>query len=424
MGNTNGKKFMSSGRHRLFIWLPLALTLPIPALGQGGDDVETLRQELETLQRRVQQMEEANAQAVPDGLSDKEEETIAAYDPPVTIGGALSFNLVHRNFDPASETKYGEGGFDVFRLNVEGEINNILISTEYRFYAYMHAIQHGWIGYRFSDDSELQFGITQVPFGLLPYAAHNSWFGVPYYTGMADDYDMGIKYQRQDGAWQSHIAFFKNEELNDATNTDRYSFDLIREGDQQNEESNQLNGRLAYTFGLGTGCETELGASAEAGQVYNQTTDENGDHWAAALHLDSRCGRWNFQLQAGRYQYQPENPPGVDSTIVRLGAFAGTYDIAGEGDLLVANLAYNFASPWEFVDSVTCYNDYSRLNKELDGALDSQINTLGCAIGTGPLFTYVDYILANNMAFFNGTLAGGGEDKWRSQFNINIGFYW
>src|SRR5690625_8049126 len=72
---------------------------------------------------------------------------------------------------------------------------------------------------------------------------------------------MGIKYQREDGPWQWQLAFYKNEELNNSTSAERYSFDLVRSGDQQNEETNQFNGRGAFTFGLGTGCETETGAS-------------------------------------------------------------------------------------------------------------------------------------------------------------------
>jgi len=343
----------------------------------------------------------------------------------VTIGGALRFNMVYREDVDDSVGKRGESGLDIFRLNVDGSISNILVSAEYRFYSYMNTIHHGWVGYQFADDSQLQIGINQVPFGLLPYAAHNAWFGVPYYVGLADDYDMGIKYQRSDGPWNSQFAFYKNEELNDSASADRYSYDLVREGDQQNEEVNQLNARLAYTFGLGSSCETELGASLEAGQVYNTTNNERGDHRAAALHLDSRCGRWNLQLQGTRYDYDVADPAGVDDSVVRVGAFAGTYDIASDADILVANLAYNFASTWEHIDSITCYNDYSRLIKDLAGARDSQINTLGCAIGSGPIFTYLDYILANNMPYFgDGSLAAGGNDEWQSRLNINIGYYW
>lgn len=406
-----------------------ALSFSGTAQAQSDPEVEALIEEIDRLKARVEQLEEESVRSdsVRDlgDMSDGSGEQASAPEPAVHVGGALRFNLVHRDFVDSSDGKRGESGLDVFRLNVDGEIDNILISAEYRYYSYMHTLHHGWIGYEFEDESQLQFGVHRVPFGLLPYPAHNAWFGVPYYVGLGDDYDMGVKYQSSDGPWSWHLAFYKNEELNDASNPNRYSFDLIRADDQQNEEVNQFNGRAAYTFGLGTACETELGGSVQAGEVYNATTDRRGDQWAAAAHMDSRCGRWNLQLKGMSYQYDPVNPAGVDNSVVTVGAFAGTYDIASEADILVANLAYNVPSPWESVDSITCYNDYSRLYKGQAGVLDSQINTTGCAIGSGPLFTYVDYILANNMAYFdNGSLAGGGEDEWHGRFNVNIGFYW
>lgn len=345
--------------------------------------------------------------------------------PDLHIGGALRFNVVRRDFSRDSIDKRGESGLDLFRLNVNGQLSNILISAEYRHYAFLDTIHHGWVGYEFEDESQLQLGIHKVPFGILPYASHNSWFGVPYYAGLSDNYDMGIKYQREDGPWTTHLGFYKNEELNDATNLDRYSFDVVRVGEQRNEEVNRVNARLAYTFGLGTGCELETGGSFQRADVHNSASGDSGDHWAAALHLDSRCGRWNLQLQGVRYDYDPANPEGIDNDIVRLGAFGGSHDITGRGDIATANLAYNFDPPWQPVEQLICYNDYSRLFKDLAGASDSQINTIGCAVGSGPIFTYFDYILARDMPFFaGGSMARGGDDEWHGRFNINIGFYW
>ncbi len=200
---------------------------------------------------------------------------------------------------------------------------------------------------------------------------------------------------------------------------------MVPVGGQRNEESNRGNVRVAYTFGAGTGCRNEVGASGQWGQIYNGDTDENGRQWAAAAHLDSRCGRWNLQLQGARYDFDLETPAGVADDVVRLGAFETSYDIAAEATLLVANLAYNFDVPWTRIDSVTCYNDYSRLLKDEDAFEDSQLNTLGCAIGMGPIFAYVDMVLASNMVFFgDGSLAGGDDDEWRTRFNVNVGYYW
>ena len=385
----------------------------------------SIEQEVERLQQRLKTLEEhAGFEGATLGSERRRDESVDDAAPDIHIGGALRFNLVHRDFVDASDSKYGESGLDVFRLNIDGSSDDILISAEYRFYAYMHVLKHGWIGYQFADGSQLQFGINQIPFGLLPYAAHNSWFGVPYYVGLADNYDMGIKYQRSDGPWQWHLGFYKNEEFSDASSLGRYAFDLVLDGDQQNEKINQLNLRAAYDFGLGTSCETEFAVSAQAGQLYNHDTDARGDHWAAAAHIDSRCGRWGFQLQGASYQFNPDNPQAVSDDVVRVGAFEGSYDIDADADIAVANIAYNFNPRWERIDQLICYNDYSQLFKSIEGARDSQINTTGCAIGSGPLFVYLDHIYARNMAFLNGDMGAGGNDRWRRRININVGYYW
>jgi len=442
----------------LILTLMLASLLSHPRLSTADDgqtqDVDALLARIDALEKRLQELESrlpprdvgtrtalslpavgavesASARVIEEDLGSAvsgSERVVAAQDPRparIDLGGALRYNLVHRDFVDASDGKRGESGFDIFRLNVDGEINDIIVSAEYRHYSFMQTLRYGWLGYEFADDSQVQVGISQVPFGLLPYASHNAWFGVPFYTGLADHYDMGVKYVREDGPWSSQVAFYKNEPLNDATDPGRFSVDVLRDGEQQNEEANQFHARLAYTLGAGTGCETEVGSSAKVSELYNNVTDRRGEHWAGTVHLDSRCGRWNLQLQGVRYEYSPANPVGVSSDVMRVGAFAGTYDIASEADILVANVAYNFESPARFIDQLTCYNDYSRLYKGIDASVDSQINTLGCAIGTGPLFTYVDYILARNMAFFgSGSMGAGGEDKWRGRFNVNIGYYW
>src|SRR5690625_7204694 len=103
----------------------------------------------------------------------------------------------------------------------------------------------------------------------------------------------------------------------------------------------------------------------------------------------------------------------MNNDTVQVGAFAGTYDVASRADVLVANLAYNVPSPWKHIDSITCYNDYSQLFKDDAHSRDSRTNTLGCAVGMGPIFTYVDYILANNTAYVAGGYVAQGRSEER-----------
>jgi hypothetical protein len=409
------------------------LSLAGTALAESALEAE-LRQELEALKERLEQLEarlEASEQnsdrAAKEAVTETDTDTQVAKED-FTIGGALRFIYVWKDFDAATETRRGDIGLDLFRLNVDGQHNNILLSTEYRFYSYMNTIHHGWIGYDFGDAGQAQAGITQVPFGLLPYAAHNFWFGIPYYIGLADDYDAGIKYLRNSGPWNLQLAAFKNAELGNAADLERYSFDpAVVSGNPlaQNEQTNTFNARLAYTLGQETGCSHELGGSAMWGELYNRATDDKGDYWATALHSDSRCGRWNFQFEAGRYEFDPRNAPGVSNETITLGAFAGSHEIAAKANFGVVNVAYNLPVTWPGISSLTCYNDFSVLDKDPDSFENSYINTTGCAIGSGPLFTYVDIIRGRNALFFgNGSLAGGGDDDWNTRFNINVGYYW
>lgn len=389
---------------------------------------DPVRQELEALKKRVDELE--SRQATGGGEIDAKESASETAKPEkddesFDVGGALRFNFVLKDFDEDQKSRYGDMGLDLFRLNVDGRQGNIILSAEYRFYAYMNTIHHGWMGYDFDNGNQLQVGISQVPFGLLPYDSHNFWFGVPYYIGLGDDYDAGVKYVIDQKPWNIQLAFYKNAELANPGNLDRYSYDLVTTGATKNQETNTFNGRFAYLFGQGGGCDNEAGVSLQWGEVYNQDTGKTGSQWASAAHLDSRCGRWNFQLEAGRYEYSPKNPGSVSDKTVTFGAFGSSQELASKANFGVANLAYNFPAGGLGVDVLTCYNDFSVLSKDASGFDNSYLNTTGCAIGMGPVFTYVDIIQGKNMLFFgNGSLAGGGSNDWKTRLNINLGYYW
>lgn len=395
--------------------------------------VEQLERELDAARARQEELALADADAKRDlaaadteALSGAEElDATTETDDGIALGGALRFNFYWENFDETVKSKRGDSGLDIFRLDADGRIGDFLLSADYRFYSFMNVLHHGWIGYEFDTLGHVELGVTRVPFGLLPYASHNFWFGTPYYMGLSDDYDLGAKWVYENGPWQWQTAFFKNGEFGSPSNLDRYSYDVVAVGDTRNEESNQLNLRGTYTLGADSSCSHEIGLSGQYGQIYNADTNRNGDHWTAAAHLDTRCGRWNFQLQAARDVYSPANPPDVPDNVIRMGGFGTSYDLAAETSVLVANVAYNLPVSWEYIDQVTCYNDYSRVFKDEDAFDDSQLNTTGCLLGIGPLYLYLDLIHAENMVFFgNGSLAGDGEDGWLRRFNVNVGYYW
>lgn len=87
---------------------------------------------------------------------------------------------------------------------------------------------------------------------------------------------------------------------------------------------------------------------------------------------------------------------------------------------------------WGPVTKVTLYNDFSLLDKEVDGWRDSRLNTFGVLLTAGPVASHVDFIFGKNATFLGPydasllndstrMLQGNGERELR--FNINIGYY-
>lgn len=413
------------------------LRAEIEALRAQLDELEALRERVRELEAELARLRSSEPAAADSSDRAEAASAVAMEDagaaaagaaeppsPPIELGGALRFTAYDDSFGGGVDTKRGEAGLDLFRVNADGTLGGLELSAEYRFYPYMETIHHGWIGFDFERAGRIEGGVTQVPFGLLPYASHNFWFDVPYYVGLSDDYDLGVKYAHDAGRLDAEFAFFKNAELNDATNLGRYSYDVVSTGPDGNEETNQLNARVAYRLGSTPGCTFDTGASAQRGELYNNVTGGTGDHWAAAVHADVRCGRWNLQGQLARYAFDPANPAGVADDTITVGAFEAAHEIASRADALVANFAYNIPVRSETVDLLTCYNDYSRLDKRLGGFRDSELNVTGCLIGIGPTYTYVDVIRGRNMVYLGGgSLAGGGTDDWSTRLNVNFGYY-
>jgi len=303
-------------RRGIGVGLLMLVCIVAPAHAET-DEVARLQQQVEALQQRLDVLErrlgldaetERPAQRLEvreprfhTGLLDEavigaervEDARVAAAPElaPIRFGGALRFNHFFREDVHDSRTRRGDSGFDLFRLNVDGEIRDIILSAEYRYTPDMDVIRSGWLGYRFVDDSIVKVGIHRGPFGLLPFASHNYWDGVPFYAEFSDNHDLGVSYERRDGRFETQLAFYKNEELGNAGTLARYAPDLVRQGEQKNEEINRFNVRLAYTLGHDTGCENEFGLSGQRADLVNAVTGSRGSHWAAAVAVGTFSSR-------------------------------------------------------------------------------------------------------------------------------------
>ena len=351
---------------------------------------------------------------------------IAEEEDGIEFGGAVRLNYAWRDYDDQNKDRLGDFELELFRINVSGTKGDVMLNAEWRQYNDFDAIHHAWIGYRFDEDRHVELGITQVPFGILPYASHSFWFSGAYYMGLEDDYDTGIKFVQEAGDWNFQYAFFKNPEYADDSRAERYSFDLVTGGEQQNTETNQLNFRGTRLLRHSESNSTELGLSLQAGQIYNEITEDDGERWAVGAHLNGNYGKWNLHLQGIAYEYDPENPEGVSDDFVQIGAFGFPFLMAAEGTVWTANLARSFSVAWGPVTGVTCYNNFTYIDPDVDNSSESVQNVTGCAVSAGGLYTYIDWIAGKNMWFAGGDgigLDGASSGRWRSRLNINLGYY-
>ena len=229
-----------------------------------------------------------------------EETTVVAAEPsnkiqlgPLTIGGAMRINYVIGSYEGGGggPSRGGNGGnfeLDTFRVNIDLNHNQWLGKLEYRWYDGYNFMHTGWLGYQFNATSQLQAGVTRVPFGPGPYGVSQSWFfDQHYYVGLADDMDLGFKYSTQKGNWDLDFAYFISSEGNwNGTSKDsaRYSYDAVKWTetiDEQGnvsfgvaangyEEKNQFNLRAIYHLD-DSSLPTDIGASLQWGQPVSYT---------------------------------------------------------------------------------------------------------------------------------------------------------
>ncbi|MDX1391018.1 MAG: porin [Rheinheimera sp.] len=404
----------------------------------ASDDIkqqlEALKAQIAALEARLAQQEQPQATQQATVAMEDSAARPAAEKPAdgINLGGAIRTNYSHTSYSDGNKNRGGDFDFDIFRLNLNGSIGDVLLNAEIRFFDYMTAVKYAYVGYQLTDDWQVQAGITQVPFGNWPYNSHNYFFSTNYYIGLEDDHDLGILFKRRIADnWQLDLGFFKNDELGGvdgyvSSRADRYSYDIVgarlsTDGiydapAQPLGEYNTLAGRFGYHFNHAADFSTEVGVSALHGGLHDGMR-RAGDYQAWALHLNSQYQRWNLQLQHGEYRY---NIAGIDRMAV--GAYAFYDSIAARAKTSSINIAYSLPVQWGPVTGLQFYNDYGLIYDKADGSRDTLMNVTGVSVAAGGLFTYFDFVQGKNQPFVGGSAAGDSDDT-EQRFNINIGYY-
>jgi hypothetical protein len=362
--------------------------------------------------------------------------------PEVQFGGALRFNYNLSTWKEGQKNRGGDFGYDMFRINSIASYKGVKLNAEYRLYSESFGggmLKQGWVEYDFSENKNLQIGLTQVPFGITQYNSNNWFFNLTYYLGLEDDHDMGIKYSFSGEQWEYSLAFFKNsEELNFGSYSDvsdsRYSYDISSidlngdgNPDLRNKETNQLNSKVAYKIQNGK-TSHKIGISGQFGGLQNLDTEETGNHFGYAWHYEMQAGRVTLKAQMAGYGHNPENPAGEPTDVVAMTAYGAPYLVASDGKVYTFCLSYSIPVDWHPVSNLQFYNDFGYLNKSVKEFNDSFMNVTGVLVSAGNVFTYVDAAAGKNHSWlgpeWTNALANGTENaSWHLRFNINLGYY-
>jgi len=435
-----------------FIPVILINTLVSPSYAQTVEvtatELSSLKAQILALQNRLSQLEEQaatttsqialNADATKKQLDDDTIDVVPESEDGITVGGAIRSNYNYTSYDEGNKDRGGDFDFDIFRLNVSGTIGGVSLNGEIRFFDYMTAIKYAYVGYQFSQNWQVQAGITKVPFGNSPYNSQNYFFSTNYYLGLEDDFDLGIVFKRTIADnWQLDLGFFKNDELGGVdgyvdNRSDRYSYDIVGtrplsagiydpidpdkpENGQPLGEYNTFSGRFAYHFALGE-LKTEVGVSALRGGIHNDVS-RAGSYQAWALHSNSQYQNWHLQLQHSLYSYDIDN---IDR--IAVGAYSFYDSIAAEATSTTFNLAYDLAVNFGPVTGLQFYNNYGIVYDKSDDTANTVMNVTGVSVAAGGFFTYFDWVHAKNQPFVGGSASGDSND-YQQRFNINLGYY-
>lgn len=379
-------------------------------------------------------------------LAKLEEKTEENENWPIKIHGAVRFQYEYNNYDSDNENRGGDLDFDIFRLNFDGEMGDVILSAEYRWFHYMDVVKHAWFGYNFTDEWQGQVGVVKVPFGNMPYNSHSYFFNSTFYVGLEDEHDNGVRLLYRGDDWHFDIAYHKSDEqggVDGATSdrTARYNYDtagirLPGQGAYDTPglpigESNSYALRGARIFTFSEDENLEIGLSAQGNNYYSGSAAEGfttaqqfenqnvGNRFAWGVHGNYNNGPWNVQLQYADYEYDMK----LDNRGIYMAAYAYYDAIPTAAKVYTGNVAYTLPVEFGPVTSLTFYNDHSRITDKAGYEDDTWMNVLGVAVAAGGgFYTYVDYVRAKNQPFIGGNIATDGGEV-NDRFNINFGYY-
>lgn len=369
---------------------------------------------------------------------------------PLTIGGAIRFNYVHKSWQPAYRS--GFFGLDTARVDLNYDDGSLIGSAQYRYNHFpkgqggywQHFLHHGWIGRRFADKSELHVGLDRNPFGLLPFASTNFYESIAFYAGLEDKYDLGVSYASRPGPFEWQLAYFPRDGgsygggSNTAGASNRYSYNIVPDDAEQgygtgqrDRERDTLVGRMVWH--AGPAGRHEFGVSGLTGAIDNGRGTRTRRH-AFAAHYQGSYGPVKLMLEAVRYRYRTAHDAGQTyngldpNSFLMLGGFGYPFPVASKGDILIANVSREISGRLGPLSGFKVYNDYGVLRKRSGAYEDSVQNVTGLTFSSGKWTFYMDFMLGKHHPYLSPDLGGlastsAAHDGFTRRINLQAGYY-
>tara|TARA_R110002049_G_scaffold114812_5_gene266154 strand:+ start:1355 stop:2689 length:1335 start_codon:yes stop_codon:yes gene_type:complete len=440
------------------VMLAPAVRAAQPSVAELEAEVASLEQQLAEANARLAQAQSRAGEAEKALADTRDVEGKGITLGPVTIGGAIRANYIYGDYDKVGSApqRGGNGGnveLDTFRINASLTYEQWRGQLEYRWYDGYNFFHTGWLGYAFDDVSQVEVGITRVPFGPGPYGVSQSWFfDQHYYLGLSDDPDLGVKYLTQWGEWDLAFAYFVSSEGNGrggSADSARYGYDAVKwksaidpNGDVVDaavngyEERNQFNLRAIYQLEK-VPVPTDVGVSMQWGELDGKRA-EDGHHWAVSGHMVNTFDNFTLATQLTRYEFDVDDSSLGDLNLLALGAYDFAWPVATKAWVPAVSLSYRIDTPdIPWLGYILPYIEYSSIIKDDNAFNDSELFIVGSAWSSGGWYIYSDLAYSNGNLFIGGQddnysniydgvgdFGVDGNDKWNYRFNLNLGYYY
>ena len=344
------------------------------------------------------------------------------------FGITTMFFYTYRNWITGDNATKGSLRFDSFRIWAQTNVDKRLFAAvQYRFYEGWQTPTHLYVGFNINKRNTIQLGQTWVPFGY-GYQPFDDWGNIAFYVGLQDDYDYGINWTGNYGIFHINAAFFKNQQLSSSSpfryDTDIFSGDVSGDylitATKKNEEINQFNLRFEVNPS-GEKWNMKAGLSGMYGQIYNMTTDQKGDRFAAALHFGLTLGNFQLNAQQTWYRYTQALPDSATQDMhdfINVSSWAFAYEIPSETNIFTTSANYDIIG-----DKLTVYGNYSYLWGGKAQAA-SQLFTFGVRTLWDTFEVFAETYYGVNDPQLSGNTTGYGRNANSYDFRVDVRFFY